>query len=622
MAAVASGTGALLLTVLLALCHGGRLWAQDALFDAVDDEAAHPQLDAIERYREEPLCLRAATPRDVAMIPGMSMRLAAQVLRTAAARPTWGVDAIADSLCLGLAQRLVLLLCTTTRCDTARWSVLAAARAGSRLDATLRLAAHYGPSYVHGIATRAPDDQTTVGHVSATLGTTIGATSVVLGDMALRVGSGLLMAGATLGRARSAGTHVDDDAMAIRPWTSSMRYGFLRGGAVYRVDTIGRTSVQSLLAASYRPLIGRMHANAEVASIQEQQSLFTQQVAADRTVLHEAVAGGSVSIGRESWHVGASAWLLRYDKPLATASSRDISGTGGISWSVFGSSALGSNTWAWEIARDVYGNTGLVGQLAHRSAAVRYGISTRWLGAAFRSPYGTAPTDASAPSNEAGITLSATWLARPDVRIDANLDLRRTFDRTYVVPRPVRATTIDLMVHRRLPNRVSVHGRCYIDDDDDAIRLLGVARLRTARRMRIRVRAGIDAVLAKPLTVSCRLDASYASWTQHRTSMHGSAMMVRSRLALLPWLHLTMQALTYVVPGIDAALYTAEVPMPGVMRSVTLVGSGSRIMAGVHARVSHTISVWAALSETARERRADIMVRWTPGGVRTLSTDE
>jgi len=58
------------------------------------------------------------------------------------------------------------------------------------------------------------------------------------------------------------------------------------------------------------------------------------------------------------------------------------------------------------------------------------------------------------------------------------------------------------------------------------------------------------------------------------------------------------------------------------MRSVTLVGSGSRIMAGVHARVSHTISAWAALSETGRERRADIMVRWTPGGVRTLSTDE
>lgn len=105
-------------------------------------------------------------------------------------------------------------------------------------------------------------------------------------------------------------------------------------------------------------------------------------------------------------------------------------------------------------------------------------------------------------------------------------------------------------------------------------------------------------------------------------AMSGAAIMLRSTLTLMSWLRVTAQATTYATPGIDAALYMAEAPMPGVMRAVTLVGNGSRATLAAHLAVTPTLSVWASWTESPRERRADVMVRWTFGGVDALTTDQ
>jgi len=84
----------------------------------IDDVAADagPQWDALDRFRDNRICLVTATTSDVVMIPGFTSQLASRLLKLVHA----GVRdsrTLADTLCLSVEQHLLMDLCTTTDCS-------------------------------------------------------------------------------------------------------------------------------------------------------------------------------------------------------------------------------------------------------------------------------------------------------------------------------------------------------------------------------------------------------------------------------------------------------------------------------------------------------------------------
>lgn len=594
--------------------------AQPSLLDlAADDAEALPLWDAVEHFRQQPLCLRASAVDDLVLLPGITRPLAARMLRVAAKHPTWTVERIADSLCLALPQRLMLLLCVTTLCDTTKWSIASTLRLSSADDATSRLGIRFGQCRLDALASRSEQDITTVGHVGATIRTHIAGTEVLLGDVRPRVGTGLIMGSS--GTSYGGVTPPSDDPFMVRAWTSRLRRGFLRGGAVCRRDTFGSFVLHALAAAGVRDLLTRVDGEQRVVSIDDAASMLAS-APEGRTAVRESVFGATVALADTAWYAGAAAWSILYDHPLHTAAATDVVGSGGLSWSLYGGTFRGTDGVAWEAAVDTRGRTGVVIQGSLLVAPTQLHAAVRWLSAGYRAPFGNAPTTSAAAANESGLTLSAALRPWAGIRVDVVADVRRTLDRTYAVPRPVRGVSLDVMARQRLSRSGAIYLRGRIDNADDAVRAEGIARTLTAFRTRLRLRLGIDWESSLPLSVSCGLHANHARWSAHHEPINGHALTVRCRYRPWPWLGVLAQQTMFDASGIDAAAYVAEAPMPGILRTPVLVGRGTRSLVGLRLRLLPTMSVWAVAVNAVREHRIDVMMQWRIDGIAVSATDQ
>lgn len=594
--------------------------AQPSLLNlAADDAEALPLWDAVEHFRQQPLCLRASAVDDLVLLPGITRPLAARMLRVAAKHPTWTVERIADSLCLSLPQRLMLMLCVTTLCDTTQWSFASSLRLSSADDATSRLSLRYGSWRLDALASRSEHDPPVVGHVGASIRTHVAGTEVLLGDVRPRVGTGLIMgsAGASYGGVAPP----SDDPFTVRAWTSRQRRGFLRGGAVCRRDTFGSRVLHSLAAAGARTLLTRVDAEQRVVRIDDAASMLASPPEGS-TAVRESVFGGSIALADTDWFAGAAAWSILYDHPLHTAAATDVVGSGGLSWSLYGGTFRETDGVAWEAAVDARGRTGVVIQGSLQVAPTQLHAAVRWLSAGYRAPFGDAPSTSAAASNEFGLTCSAALRPRVGTRVDVVIDVRRTLDRTYAVPRPVRGVSLDVMARQRLSRSGAIHLRGRIDNADDAVRADGIARTLTAFRTRLRLRLGMDWQSSLPLTVTCGLHANHARWSGHHAPINGYALTVRCRYRPWPWLGILAQQSMYDASGIDAAAYVSESPMPGMLRTPVLVGRGTRSLVGLRLQLLPTISLWAAAVNAERERRIDVMMQWRIDGIAVSATDQ
>lgn len=572
-----------MVVVILLVCTCMTVAAQEAaLFDAAaNDDVVSPWWDALERYRESPLCLHMTTAHELATVPGMSPHLAARVLRIAALRPAWDAAEIADSLCLGTAQRLLLMACTTRRCDATTWQGVASGRAVTHAQGVQRISARYG-------AWRLTMQHAQEGPGAALHGRVLG-TDVLLGDIAMRIGTGLVMGTMSPSRGLVGATSVPSDALRMRPWTSTMRTGAIRGIAVQRVDSVGPHALHGMVVA------GRQDRGASFGGTED-------------------LTGFALDVACADWHVGASTVSITYDVDVASASARAAFARGGRWTSLFGGLHNDRVEAAFELAVDPRNNIAVVTRARWDGASWRAAATVRHLAAGYRAPYGDAPTDATAAANEAGVSAALVWRPWPSTTLEALIDVRSTLDRTYTVPRTVRGHTMELQAVHRMHGAIW-SARLWHDDDDDALRVDGVARSLVARRRRSRLRLEYAWRATSPLVVTLRGEVAHAGWTRWRASVVGAAIMLRCRVPLAAWMDASVQATIYDTPGIDAAVYMAEAPMPDVLRAVPLVGSGVRTVAGVHVRLTAWLDAWVVTTTAPSDRRAEVMFRMRLQGV-------
>ncbi len=225
------------------LCHVATSAQVD---DLAERTWAAADIEALERYRTEPLCLPCLTASDLTVLPGIDRRAASRVVRaTQAGLGT--LEAIADSACLTIDQSIILFATTTLHCSCD--PIISGARLQQRLYA------------VNG----SPPDLTTRVDVEGRHGTVGGvfredrngtlregwaryssdAVKVAIGNYGITSGLGLM-------HATSTRTLIAQPDVRLLPWTSTWTDGALTGAALMATVPMHQATCSVLGAWSHR----------------------------------------------------------------------------------------------------------------------------------------------------------------------------------------------------------------------------------------------------------------------------------------------------------------------------------------------------------------------------------
>lgn len=190
--------------------------------DDVDGLWLAPTLDALERFREDPLCLRCATPASLTQIPGISRRTASRIVDACRSTSLVSIEHLADSICASPEQFLMLNACATLSCTCVTLVRSLRARARVRGGASPLYTTRIDATHAYGVAGITLQRTSEATHVSAWLTAALDNFDVCIGDIALLSGTGLLLGtGRTLSRRGVDVLPASTPVIATRPWPSA-----------------------------------------------------------------------------------------------------------------------------------------------------------------------------------------------------------------------------------------------------------------------------------------------------------------------------------------------------------------------------------------------------------------
>lgn len=530
----------------------------------IDDVAADagPQWDALDRFRDNRICLVTATTSDVVMIPGFTSQLASRLLKLVHA----GVRdsrTLADTLCLSVEQHLLMDLCTTTDCSRGD-DLFASAR--SRLQSI----SQREPAYSTRIDVTS--DVARIGGVR-TLGVDTAMSywasaryqnhSMVVGAYGISHGLGLVTGGSArfggslVGRARAT-----DITPSMRSWTSSWTDNAFRGGAL-------TLSIDTTITSVW----------------------WSHQLRADR---HEHVLGVSTYIPTTMADVALACLQYNYDRPSESVAQRVIRDTTATYISIAGQRSLGGVDLRSEFAITQTGYAWLtIAEAPFAPFTVIF--SARSISPDYRAPMSSSITDASAVSNEDGVLFGALgrigrW------RTAMSLDLHRRPSRSY--GRPLSARGFDLLVDAvRTAGPIDFALRCRWESDEDGWRPRPSDHTHMTIRNRWTVRADVTTTVGA-LTLRSRLDVRRLSTTDERPIRAGSLIYVDVRWKPMQSFSLRSRLTSWTSDVFDVAPYAAEQEAEGMMRTLVATGTGMSWTIGGRWAVFSNITLWMSASST------------------------
>lgn len=518
--------------------------------DLVDDPWNVPQWDALQVYRDAPLCLHCAKPTELTVLPGIGRATAARIRRAVDA----GVadhDALADTACLSVDQRIVLMSTTTFTCSCGTWFQSARTRlrsvtspaAAPDLQSRVDITTHSGR--FGGLVRSGPQGEVVGGWASLNAGPAV----IHVGDLALRSGLGLVHGGGggfgrgPLSRIRAAGSGI-----RMRPWTSTWQEFGQRGVGVHLHDTVAGAPYQTASYWSARTVADRSETTLALAA--------------------EAEIGTGTSVGFHLQH-------LEYD---AAEDSRSMTVVPQQRRTLASLSAEHvAEDWRWntEVAIDDSARiaAGVVAEAEF--GAGRVVSAVRWTHPDLRNPYAAPISSASSLGNEAGVLVGMQW-RRNGWAVEGSLDLHQRLSRSYGSPLPSRGFDLLIDGERRLSRMASVAFRGRYESDADGWRREGGSRTLMVRRDRSTLRGELQFSPRRDLRVRLRGDVRHVAWDRLATTEIGSLLYIDVRWTPTEAVTLMGRHTRFSSPGIDAAPYTLESPLTGLLRTVAGSGSGSR----------------------------------------------
>lgn len=501
-----------------------------------------PVWDALDRYRETPICLLNGDIDELTQLPGIGRMTASRIV-SMIEQGLRDIHCIVDTLCLSTDQRIMLLACTGFDCDPtplvstamirSRWQETADDGL-PRIANRIRLSSRYAD--VGGVITDAPEGPSGTAWIS----TRIGPFEILGGDMGLFTGRGLVFGSASPSRTTiRTQTFTTYDDVVIRPWTSAIAEGANRGLAV-------RTRIVPMVWIS---------------------SVFS----ADRY-------GCIAQWMDDTWSIGSAIDLL--------------DGTTAIS--LFTRMTLnGSMTISSELARSYDGTTGFAVRCDALFARSRFVLSGHHL-----------------PGTSTGLLAGATTRIALKTSIMSALRLTFVPIRRHGMPLPTRSLHLLTEFTAPLGTTSVLDIRARMELEDDGILVDTTSRRLTDRHERILLRAQVTGTITKDIRYRCRIEGLRSSWQRHGMVASGATGMVDIRYSPTPWLSLSATTWIYDSPSLDAAPYAFEVPAKGFMRTIPLLGRGTRMLVTIALHPAAWADVWCAYGVTT-ERASPVDGRLT-----------
>ncbi len=571
--------GAVLL-VALCLLQQQHLVAQ--LDDVADDSYATPQFDAIERFREDPLCLPCITPTELTIIPGFGRTTVSRILKAVEAGvPT--LEAIADTACLSIDQRVLLLLCTSLNCSCAprlqnvRTRIRGSVADGSMPDVTARIdvATDLG-------RTGAVFRRNAAGDVSGgwlLLDTPLA--SIALGDVSVGSGLGLVQGGGGgFGRTILGRLSAADVTPRLRPWTSTYRDGSQRGIGIILHPTLNSSSAH-VLGSWSRTDVGTRTEHQANASLMA----TIDAVTAGLTMQHLAYNGRTESTSMQT--------VPQSNRTLLSAVA-DFSGP------VRQLTAECAIDDSMRTAFTIVGSTVFHG--THLLAGVR------WAHPSIRNPYASPVSSLSSLGNEAGICLGLRLRGTQHLYVEGMVDVHSILSRSYGRPLPSYGMDVVLDGLFRFNRTMELSWRLRYEADDEGWKPPESAAILLQQRHRATTRAHMVAQVAPTLRLAGRLDIRNV-WYQYQAE-NELGVVAYTDVMWTPHhsIRFSARVTAFQAPSIESAAYTMETPLVGLPRTVAGTGNGTRLMATCR----YTPSSWCAVSVayTEQQRRYEPTIRW------------
>ena len=193
-----------------------------AQYDDYEGQWLAPTLDALERFREDPVCLRCATPNTLIQVPGISKRTASRIIAACGTDTITSIEHLAEVICASPEQFLMLHACTTLSCTCFTLVRSLRARIRTRHAESSTYTARIDATHAYGTAGMVALAASAAPLLSGWLTAAFNDVEVSGGDIAFLSGTGLLLGtGRTLLRRGVDVLPPSTPMIATRPWPST-----------------------------------------------------------------------------------------------------------------------------------------------------------------------------------------------------------------------------------------------------------------------------------------------------------------------------------------------------------------------------------------------------------------
>ncbi len=543
-----------------------------------DSPWALPVWDAIERYRQDPLCLNCIESNDLTALPGIGINTAARIMKLVA-KGIRSVATIADTLCLSTDQIIILNTCTTFDCtcpptiQSARMRSRVRMQNGNYSDMLTRLDVDASVARIGGFSRRVNDTLV----YGAWLRVQTKNISVVLGNFRAKSSTGLVYGGSRFSRT-VINTESSVADIKLQPWTSTWLDGSLRGIGILFSDSISDKPMQLSALYSNKSINGR----------------------------NEILIGGIASYQSPLLNYGIGYQRLQYDEPSVSTGMATVRGLTQSLFSVFADKTFFNLTLSWEVVLDQEKRLGTSIIATSLIARTKLIGALRWFDRDLRSPYGNTITTQSYIGNEMGITLGAQLRFQPQWQCEVSLDIHRTITRSVGKPQPAKGYDLLLDVTHGIGKGASLSLRLRYEQDDDGWKLPESDITKMYVRSRGTVQADYSFSVIRSLRLRLRVDGRAAQFGLGRSSETGLLAFTEFVWQPFEGISLRTRLTTFRSPSIEVAPYAVEVETEGMMRTVVGSGNGDHSLVAVSYSLLSFVTISAAYIETVRNGLRDI----------------
>lgn len=564
--------GGLFLTLLLGICSAT---VQAQLDDVAATSWGTPQLDAVQMFATEPLCLVCAKPSDLTMIPGIGRASAIRICNAVRIGAST-LEVVADSACLTTDQRMLLYLCTTLQCSCDGFFTSAQTRmrsvASSTPEASADLFARSEITTKYGSAGALYRNTNNTQASGAWLFAKTNALSIGLGDVAVQSGLGLVNgAGGSFGSSLLTRLSSLDLSVRVRPWRSSYQSGSYRGVGLV-LNSTPLLPVECLALVASRTTDSRTE-RAWCASL-----------------LHRA----------NNFSVALSTQQLNYSSELDSKSMMVIPTMHRAMYSAALQTTQSSYEVQTELAVDDSLHIAWIGVASTRIGSTRFLGVARYASPDLRNPYAAPISSLSAIGNEMGIGVAMQMRPLPSTQVEAALDVHSTVSKSFGNPLPAVGTDALVDIQTRFPRSFTMLLRLRWQADEYGWHPSTESWDRMQHKETSTLRWDITMHAMPTVKLRWRFDYRYAAFGGVRSNEHGFLSFIDASWRPMPWLYVGMRATSFEAASADCAAYSLEVPMPGMSTMLSGSGSGMRLTTSMHFSLGRWCSLYLAAWDQRR----------------------